>query len=187
MIEVSQLRVEREGRTICAVEHLGITPGSKLTVLGSNGSGKTTLLRVLAGLTGDYSGTCRVAIDRHELTYVHQHPLLFRGNVLNNVRYGQRPGGRDALEWLRLVGMEHLAARSTRNLSGGEVRRIALARALALKPRLLLLDEPLAELDKQACEIVSDLLESLAETTIIIASPTPLPGALGKTTYTLSQ
>ena len=124
MIEVSQLRVDREGKTICAVDQLTVQPGSRLTVLGSNGSGKTTLLRVMAGLTDDYSGACRVATGHRELTYVHQHPLLFRGSVLNNVRYGQRPDGRDAMEWLRLVGMEHLAARSTRNLSGGEIRRI---------------------------------------------------------------
>ena len=186
MIEVSQLRVEREGKAICAVDQLAVEPGSRLTVLGSNGSGKTTLLRVMASLTSDYSGTCRVATDRRELTYVHQHPLLFRGSVLHNVRYGQRPGGRDPLEWLRLVGMEHLAARSTRNLSGGEIRRIALARALALEPKLLLLDEPLAELDSQACEIVCELLCSMPETTIVIASPTPLPGVLGEVTYTLS-
>lgn len=187
MIEVSQLRVEREGKTICAVDQLAVKPGSRLTVLGSNGSGKSTLLRVMAGLTHDYSGTCRVALGRRELTYVHQHPLLFRGSVLNNVRYGQRPGGRDPLEWLRLVGMEHLAARSTRNLSGGEIRRIALARALALEPRLLLLDEPLAELDSQASEIVCELLCSLPKTTIVIASPMPIPGILGEVTYTVSQ
>jgi tungstate transport system ATP-binding protein len=186
MIEVSGLRVEREGKTICAVDQLNIEPGSRLTVLGSNGSGKTTLLRVMAGLTNDYSGTCCVAIGRRELTYVHQHPLLFRGSVLSNVRYGQRPGGRDALEWLRLVGMEHLAARSTSNLSGGEIRRIALARALAVEPRLLLLDEPLAELDNQACEIVCQLLSDLPQTTMVVASPTPLPGSLGEVTYTLS-
>jgi tungstate transport system ATP-binding protein len=185
MIEVSQLRVDREGKTICAVDQLSVQPGSRLTVLGSNGSGKTTLLRVMAGLTDDYSGTCRVATGHRELTYVHQHPLLFRGSVLNNVRYGQRPGGRDALEWLQLVGMEHLAARSTRNLSGGEIRRIALARALAMQPRLLLLDEPLAELDNQACDIVCELLASLEQTTIVVTSPTPLPGVLGEVTYTL--
>ena len=98
----------------------------------------------------------------------------------------QRPGGRDALEWLRLVGMEHLAARSTRNLSGGEIRRIALARALALEPRLLLLDEPLAELDNQACEIVCQLLADLPQTTMVVASPTPLPGSLGEVTFSLS-
>jgi tungstate transport system ATP-binding protein len=189
MIEVSKLRVERDGKTICAVDQLNIEPGSRLTVLGSNGSGKTTLLRVMAGLTNDYSGTCRMAIGRRELTYVHQHPLLFRGSVLSNVRYGrygQRPGGRDALEWLRLVGMEHLAARSTRNLSGGEIRRIALARALAMRPKLLLLDEPLAELDNEASEGVCRLLTNLPETTIVVTSPTPLPGELGEVTYTLA-
>ena len=55
-------------------------------------------------------------------------PGFSTGSVLTNIRYGQRPGGRDALDWLRLVGMEHLADRSTHNLSGGEVRRVALAR-----------------------------------------------------------
>ena len=187
MIEISKLRVEREGETICTVDQLSVPPGNRLTVLGSNGSGKTTLLRVMAGLTDDYSGTCRVIPGHRELTYVHQHPLLFRGSVLGNVRYGQRTGGRDALEWLRLVGMEHLAARSTRNLSGGEIRRIALARALAIEPRLLLLDEPLAELDNQAREIVCELLDSLTQTTIVVTSPTPLPGALGELNYTLSS
>ncbi len=186
MIEVSQLRVERQRKTICAVDRLTVEPGGRLTVLGANGSGKTTLLRVMAGLTGDYSGTCRVATNHCERTYVHQHPLLFRGSVLTNVRYGQRPGGRDALDWLRLVGMEHLADRSTHNLSGGEIRRVALARALTLKPRLLLLDEPLAELDSQACETVCKLLSDLPQTTIVIASPTPLPGILGEVTYSLS-
>jgi tungstate transport system ATP-binding protein len=186
MIEVTGLRVEREGKTICAVDQLNVPPGSRLTVLGSNGSGKTTLLRVIAGLAGDYSGRCRVGAGRRELTYVHQHPLLFRGSVLGNVRYGLRPGEGDALEWLQQVGMEHLAARSTGNLSGGEIRRIALARALAVRPKLLLLDEPLAELDNEASEGVCRLLTNLPETTIVVTSPTPLPGELGEVTYTLA-
>lgn len=186
MIDVSNLRVDREGKTICAVDRLAVEPGGRLTVLGANGSGKTTLLRVMAGLTDDFLGTCRVATNHRERTYVHQHPLLFRGSVLTNVRYGQRTGGPDALEWLRRVGLEHLAARSTRNLSGGEVRRVALARALAVQPRLLLLDEPLAELDSTSCDTVCQLLCDLAQTTIIIASPTPLPGALGESTYSLT-
>ena len=185
MIDVSQLKVQREGKTICSVDQLEVESGARLTVLGSNGSGKTTLLRVIAGLTDNYSGTCRVAASRRELCYVHQHPLLFRGSVLNNVRYGRRPGGRDARDWLRVVGMEHLASRSTHNLSGGEIRRIALARALAVEPKLLLLDEPLAELDRQASETVCQVLADLPATTIIVTSPTPLLGALGENTYSL--
>jgi len=186
MIDVSNLRVVREGKPICAVDQLSVPPGGRLAVLGANGSGKTTLLRVLAGLARDYSGTCRVTAEHRERTYVHQQPLLFRGSVLANVRYGQRPGGRDALEWLRLVGLEHLATRSTRNLSGGEIRRVALARALAVQPRLLLLDEPLAELDNEASETICRVLNDLPRTTIIIASPAPLPGALGEVAFSLS-
>lgn len=186
MIEVADLRVVREGQAICAVDKLAVVSGGRLAVLGANGSGKTTLLRVLAGLEREYSGACRVATAHGERTFVHQQPLLFRGSVLANVRYGQRPGGRDGLEWLRRVGLEHLATRSTRNLSGGEIRRVALARALAVEPRLLLLDEPLAELDNEASAIVCRVLNELKQTTIVIASPTPLPGTLGETVFSLS-
>ena len=185
MIQVSQLKVVRDQKTICSVNALKILPGQRLTVLGPNGSGKTTLLRVMAGLERDYTGTCRVEVSHHQRTFVHQHPLLFRGSVLANVRYGQRAGGRDGTHWLRLVGLEHLATRSAHNLSGGEIRRVALARALAVQPRLLLLDEPLAELDQQASETVCQLLDELTETTIVIASPSPLPGPLGGSTFSL--
>ncbi len=186
MIEVADLRVVREGNSICTVDQLIVPPGGRLAVLGTNGSGKTTLLRVLAGLERDYSGACRVATNHDERTFVHQQPFLFRGSVLANVRYGQRPQGRDAFEWLRMVGLEHLASRSTRNLSGGEVRRVALARALAVEPRLLLLDEPLAELDDEASETVCRVLNDLKQTTIVIASPIPLPGTLGEAVFSLS-
>ena len=185
MIEIAELKVVRDQKIICAVADLKIQPGERLTVLGPNGSGKTTVLRVMAGLEDDYTGTCRVDLPHHQRTYVHQQPLMFRGTVLANIRYGKRAGGRDALEWLRMVGLEHLAARSTGNLSGGEIRRIALARALAVKPRLLLLDEPLAELDEQASETVCQLLDELTETTIVIASPSPLPSPLGGSTFSL--
>ncbi len=188
MIEVSQLQVVREGKTICAVDHLAIDQGSRSAVIGSNGSGKTTLLRIFAGLEQNYTGTCRVTTDNRERTYLHQSPYLFRGTVLANVRYGQQGRGADsqfARSWLDRLGVGHLAARTTQNLSGGEIRRVALARALACQPRLLLLDEPLAELDPTASETVCQVLSSLPNTTLIIASPTELPAALTATTFHL--
>lgn len=187
MIDVSNLHVVRDGKAICSVGQLSVPPGTRLAVLGSNGSGKSTLLRVLAGLERDFAGNCRVATEHRERTFVHQQPLLFRGSVLANVRYGERPDGRDPLAWLRLVGLEHLAARSTRNLSGGEIRRVALARALAVRPRLLLLDEPLAELDNEASDVVCRVLTDLPHTTIVIASPISLPGSLCDATFTLTS
>jgi len=192
MIEVRNLRVGRDGKTICKVDQLAVAPGERVAVIGPNGSGKTTLLRVLAQLTSDYSGTCRVQTPRRERTYMHQHPYLFRGTVLANVRFGRSTQRRSraqrtplALSWLRRLGVDNLAKRTTRHLSGGEIRRIALARALAFEPKLLLLDEPLAELDPQAIDTVCRLLNELPKTTIIIASPVELPKALATTTFQL--
>ena len=187
MIEISQLQVVRDGNPICAVEKLTAAPGEWVAVIGANGSGKTTLLRVLAGLENDYGGTCRVGVAPKERTYLHQQPYLFRGSVLANVRYGERgrTGDSRATAWLERLGIAQLAHRTTRNLSGGEVRRIALARALACRPQLLLLDEPLAELDPTAAETVCQVLKELPETTLVVASPKALPATLPMTTFNL--
>ena len=80
--------------------------------------------------------------------------------------------------WLDKLEMSSFASRSAHSLSGGEMRRVALARALALRPRLLLLDEPFADLDQQGIKQVCEVLNSLADTTIIVASPTQLPDDL---------
>ncbi len=181
MIEISNLRVEREGKTICAVEQLSIATGDRIAVLGANGSGKTTLLRVMAGLIADFTGNCHVDAERRQVTYLHQQPFLFRGTVLSNVRYGERNGagqGTSASDWLDRLQVSHLAGRNVSDLSGGEVRRVALARALASRPTLLLLDEPLADLDEQAGKIACAVLNQLAGTTIVIASPNELPDGL---------
>jgi tungstate transport system ATP-binding protein len=186
MIKVTQLNVKRESNSICSVDVLTVSAGDRLTIIGSNGSGKTTLLRILAGLERDYSGNCRVDVGYRERTYLHQQPYLFRGTVLANVQYGQQGRGDEQAEaWLDRLGVGHLVSRSTENLSGGEIRRVALARSLACQPRLLLLDEPLAELDPAASETVCKVLNSLQDTTVIIASPTELLNGLATSTYYL--
>lgn len=185
MIHISQLIVEKDSQTICQVEELRVDPGETVAVVGANGSGKTTLLRVLAGFEKQFAGQCNVGATRLQKTYVHQQPLLFRGTALSNVAYAQR-NGTDPQQLLSALGIEHLGSRSSLNLSGGEIRRVALTRALATGPKLLLLDEPLAELDPTASDKVCQVLAALYETTIIIASPTPLPDAHGVRTFRLT-
>ena len=195
MIEITNLQVDRSGKRICFVEQLTITQGQRVALLGSNGSGKTTLLRVLAGLINDYSGTCHVAVQPRQRTYLHQQPYLFRGTVLANVRYGQQSNGgqrngagqgTQAQDWLERLGVGHLSERTTADLSGGERRRVALARSLAMQPQLLLLDEPLADLDPEASQSVCQTLAELPNTTLLIASPVALPPGLTNSEFVLS-
>ncbi|WP_326701412.1 ABC transporter permease [Streptomyces sp. NBC_01754] len=138
--------------------------GTTIAVVGPNGAGKTTLLRALLGLTprahaelrlGDTDVTAFPA-HRRGVAWVPQDGALFpHMNALANTAYGLRAHGvpraearRSAQEWLDRLGVGHLAHRRPAEISGGQAQRVALARALGARPRLLLLDEPLAALDQ---------------------------------------
>ena len=193
MIDINGLRVIRNGRTICSVSELEIAPGERVAILGPNGSGKTTLLRVLSGLEANFAGRLSVNALRKDRVYVHQSPYLFRGTVLFNVTYGLRQRGtnraereRMALQWLQRLGVGNLSRRRITHLSGGERRRVALAQAMILRPRLLLLDEPLAEMDEQGAAAVLAALDELNESTILVASPTAVLQGLTTRDYQLA-
>ncbi|MEV0258546.1 ABC transporter permease [Streptomyces sp. NPDC050732] len=139
-------------------------PGTTIAVVGPNGAGKTTLLRALLGLTPRAHARLRLgerdvtALPPHRrgVAWVPQEGALFPHlNALGNTAYGLRAQGvrraaarREAQAWLDRLGVGHLAHRRPAQLSGGQAQRVALARALAARPRLLLLDEPLAALDQ---------------------------------------
>ncbi|MER7726745.1 ABC transporter permease [Streptomyces sp. NPDC096323] len=143
---------------------LSAGPGTTLAVVGPNGAGKTTLLRALLGLTPRSRARLRLGdIDvsdlpphRRGVAWVPQDGALFPHlTALGNTAYGLRARGvphrearRRAQEWLDRLGVGHLSARRPSQVSGGQAQRVALARALAARPRLLLLDEPLAALDQ---------------------------------------
>ena len=175
MIRIDNLRVVRDTTLCCAVERFVVSADERAVVTGPNGAGKTTLLRLLAV---QHDGICDVAIPARQRTYVHQSPYMLRGTVENNLTFGLR--GRNmsrrqrtqvALEWAEQLGIESLLERDARSLSGGEQRRVAIGRALAVQPRLLLLDEPFADLDQHSRPAVERALEKLESTTVVIASP----------------
>ena len=185
MIDICKLRVLKNNKTICSVSKLAIAPGERVAILGSNGSGKTTLLRLLSGLEVEYHGRCAVEASMKERVYVHQSAFLFHGTVLFNVIYGLHvrkvsrvESEKLALLWLERLGLRRLAGNRVAHLSGGERRRVALARAMILQPRLLLLDEPLADMDEDGIAAISTALEELHGSTILITSPTILPKGL---------
>jgi len=182
VIRVENLEVVKNGLSICHVAGLSVEVGDRVALLGANGSGKTTLLRVLSGLERDYRGRCNVTGGRTACVYVHQTPWLFRGTVLHNAAWGRRSRGcsmadgkRVAMEWLSKFGAQHLAEVSSNRLSGGERKRVALARALAVEPRILLLDEPFAEVDEDGVKRICDVLSGLKDQTVLIASPSSPP------------
>ncbi len=151
---------------------LRVEPGQVAAVLGPNGAGKSTVLRVLAGLQPLTEGHVRlgarvledpvtgerVAAQHRGTGLVPQESMLFPHlSVLDQVAFGRRHQGVSrgeargaARDWLRRTGLHDLADRHPSRLSGGQARRVAIARALAARPRMLLLDEPLAALDVRA-------------------------------------
>ncbi|MGI5194279.1 ABC transporter permease [Streptomyces sp. CA-288835] len=143
---------------------LDADPGTTIAVVGPNGAGKTTLLRALLGLTPRAHAALRLGDTdvtplpphRRAVAWVPQDGALFPHlTALANTAYGPRAHGvpraearRVAQDWLDRLAVGHLAHRKPAQLSGGQAQRVALARALAVRPRLLLLDEPLAALDQ---------------------------------------
>jgi len=140
---------------------LNAKPGEFVAILGPSGCGKTTLLNLLSGFQQPQSGQISinqtaVRPERSELGYVFQAPQLFPWlSALENVRFGLRMTAQvnesqqraQALQYLRLVGLENAAHRLPYQLSGGMQQRVSLARTLALEPSVLLMDEPFAALD----------------------------------------
>jgi iron(III) transport system ATP-binding protein len=175
---------------IIAVKNLDldVRPGEFLTLLGSSGCGKTTTLRMIAGFQKPSSGrilfgdedVTGLAANQRDIGFVFQNYALFPHlSVFENVAYGLRVKRQEATQiessvdaGLRQVGLEGLGERMINELSGGQQQRVALARAIAIRPRVLLFDEPLSNLDAQLrvqmrSEIVR-LQKELAITTIYV-------------------
>jgi thiamine transport system ATP-binding protein len=186
MLDVDDVTVEFGARVVLDSVCLHVAAGEMVALLGPSGSGKSTLLRVIAGIVPADGG--RVVLDGVDITSVPTHRrsvgMVFQNeqlfphmDVAGNVGFGLRMAGIDkrvrgerVAELLELVGLAGFGPRLIDGLSGGERKRVALARSLAPQPKLLLLDEPLTGLDRElhdrlAVE-VSSILEAQATTAI---------------------
>ena len=144
--------------------------------MGPNGAGKTTLLRLLMGLTTPTQGSIALSTGLR-CSFVFQKPVMLRRSVAANVAFALEAAGEHAdaarIEaLLTRVGIAHLRDRPARRLSGGEQQRLALARALARQPQLLLLDEPTASLDPAQTKAVEDIIRASADAGVKVVMAT---------------
>jgi len=182
----------------------------KVVLLGANGSGKTTLLRILNGLIFPHQGSYRYGSEpvtegrlkdrswsrrfRREVVLLFQHPeaMLFNPTVYDEIAYGLRQLGVDDLDgrvrrWAARLGVEPHLKRPPFQLSGGEKQKVCLAALLALEPRVLLLDEPTANLDPRSTGWLVDFLQDLPVTSVATTHNLSLAGELGDRVLVLSE
>jgi tungstate transport system ATP-binding protein len=156
---------------------LEIEAGPSTIILGANGAGKSVLMRLMHGLLAPTSGSVSWSGSAGRQAMVFQRPIMLRRSALANVAYAVNAAGmpgaeKVAMEALKEVGLTHLAHRPARVLSGGEQQRLALARAWALHPEVLFLDEPTASLDPSATREIEAVIRAFdaSGTKIVMAT-----------------
>lgn len=186
ILEVNKLVWNVEDKKILDILDMKLYPGERVALIGPNGSGKSSLLKILAYLQKPTSGevllhstTSKSLIDkRRTMAVVFQEPLLLKMSVYDNVAYGLKirkfKGNikEKVAYWLKMLKIDHLKHRYPQNLSGGEAQRVSIARAMALEPKILFLDEPFSALDaptkSQLLEDLSVLIKSMNMTSVFI-------------------
>lgn len=185
LMKIENIVLQRGGVTVLDIPELHVREGRVQALIGPNGSGKSTLLLLLAGLLNAQRGTvyfqgkpvegrADLYNQRHNVSVVFQDPMLLNSSVFENVALGlkfrkinseeRKARVEKAMEYF---GISELAKRSAKTLSGGEAKRVSLARAFAIKPQVILLDEAFNSLDPPTREtLIDDLKNTLNETKI---------------------
>ena len=187
LYRLESVRHQYGDRVVLEIDQLEVMRGETLCVMGPSGAGKSTLLRLLQFLERPAGG--RILYEgapagdgvpletRRQVTSVFQRPIVLDRSVRTNLTYGLRVRGlrddrRQVDRLLDALGLDRLAATPARTLSGGEIQRVAFGRALAFNPKVLLLDEPTANLDPRNVRLVEDLIRERQAhgTTIVLAT-----------------
>ena len=203
LLDLQDLRFAYPERFQLEIDRLQVEEGEKIAIVGPNGSGKTTLLRILAFLERPISyrrfryrgrDVACTRIARNGLGLLRQQPWIFRGTVAQNLSYGLRARGLPVSEIERSVervgdrlGLDPLLGAPARRLSGGEQKRVALGRVLIMEPDLLLLDEPMAHLDRSSRAIIEDAIARCEATILFTAHELPLAVKLSNRLLHLSD
>ena len=187
LIKIKNIILQRGGAIVLDITEFQVPRGRILALIGPNGAGKSTLLLILAGLLKPQQGKmyfqgspvetrADLVMLRHNAAVVFQEPLLLNNSVFENVALGLkfrrlkngeiRTRVQSALDYF---GIAQLAKRSAKILSGGEAKRVSLARAFAIKPQIILLDEAFNSLDPPSRETIIDDLKQILEETKITA------------------
>jgi tungstate transport system ATP-binding protein len=180
-LALQQVSFAVDSRTIIEPLTLTVEAGPSTVILGANGAGKSVLMRLMHGLLAPSAG--RIVWSgpepRRRQAMVFQRPVMLRRSALDNLTYALALAGvpraereAQAMTALEEVGLRHLAQRPARVLSGGEQQRLALARAWALHPEVLFLDEPTANLDPSATREIETVIKAFdaAGTKIVMAT-----------------
>lgn len=186
MLELKNVKKSYDNVTILKDINLEIEDGEIVSILGPSGCGKTTLLNLILGITDVDSGDIifngqnltRVPMEKRGFNIVFQDYALFPNlNVYQNITYGLRnkpdiSSKEEVEEMISLLGLEEHLTKRIDQLSGGQKQRVALARTMVMKPKILLLDEPLSALDGVIKESIKDKIKTIAKefnlTTIIV-------------------
>ena len=182
LYRLSKLKKIYQNRTVLDIPFLEIDQGKVYAMMGPNGAGKTTLLNILGFLEAPTSGSVQfgarpvrfaepsIQALRKDVVMVDQHPILFTTTVYKNLEFGLKvrkivKSERERMinEALEMVGMRSFAQAQAHRLSGGETQRVALARAFAVSPKVLLCDEPTANVDEENQVIILRILRQINE------------------------